>query len=194
MSYRTLKTTAVATLLVAAGTVQAEPATYKIDPTHTFVTFEAQHFGTSTNRGRFDQTEGEVKLDRKATTGSADITIHTGSISTGTSGFDGHLRGKRFFNAEQYPTATFKGSDFVFDKNGKIQAVKGDFTLLGKTLGVTIKAKHFNCYEHPYIKREVCGGDFETTIQRSRWGMDYGVAKGLPDDIRLVIQIEAIKQ
>jgi len=44
------------------------------------------------------------------------------------------------------------------------------------------------------LKRETCGGDFETTIMRSQWGMDYGVAKGLPDDIHLLIQIEAIKQ
>ena len=44
------------------------------------------------------------------------------------------------------------------------------------------------------LKREVCGGDFETTIARSQWGMNYGLNFGLPDNVRLLIQIEAVKQ
>jgi polyisoprenoid-binding protein YceI len=39
----------------------------------------------------------------------------------------------------------------------------------------------------------LCGGDFETTIQRSQWGMGYGIP-GIPDAVRLVIQVEAIRQ
>lgn len=179
-------------LALVTGAALAEPATYKIDPTHTFVTFEAQHFGTSTNRGRFDKSEGTVTLDKKAQTGSANITIHTNSINTGTTGFDKHLTGKDFFNSAKFPTAEFKGTSFTFD-GAKITAVKGTLTLLGKTKPVTITSNHFNCYENPFVKREVCGGDFETTIKRSQWGMDYGVAKGMPNDVKLVIQIEAVK-
>jgi len=59
---------------------------------------------------------------------------------------------------------------------------------------VTLKATRFNCYNNPLLKREVCGGDFETTIARSHWGMNYGIDRGLPDDIHLLIQVEAIKQ
>jgi len=42
-----------ATLL--AGATAAQAADYAMDPTHTFVTFEIGHFGTTTNRGRFDK-------------------------------------------------------------------------------------------------------------------------------------------
>ena len=70
----------------------------------------------------------------------------------------------------------------------------GTLTMLGKTQPVTLKATNFNCYMSPMIKREVCGGDFETTIARSAYGMAYGLTYGLPDNIRLLIQIEAIKQ
>ncbi|MEP6876269.1 MAG: YceI family protein, partial [Burkholderiales bacterium] len=70
----------------------------------------------------------------------------------------------------------------------------GTLTLLGKTQPVTLKASNFNCYTSPMLKREVCGGDFETTIARSQYGMAYGLNYGLPDNIRLLIQIEAIKQ
>ncbi|MCC6219157.1 MAG: polyisoprenoid-binding protein, partial [Aquabacterium sp.] len=38
-----------------------------------------------------------------------------------------------------------------------------------------------------------CGGDFETTIQREKFGMTYGLPF-IPNDVKLVIQVEAVKQ
>jgi polyisoprenoid-binding protein YceI len=191
-----MKFIALSALALAASTLvataQAAPATYGIDPTHTFVTFEAKHFGTSTNRGRFDKKEGTVVLDIAAKTGKADITIETGSINTGTAPFDGHLKSKDFFNSEVFPKATFVSDKFKFEGD-KVSEVSGTFTLLGKSQPVTLKASSFGCYENPRLKREVCGGDFETTIKRSDFGMTFGVPF-IPDDIKLLIQIEAIKQ
>lgn len=181
-----------AALFAAVGAAQAAPATYAIDPTHTFVTFEARHFGTSTNRGRFDKKQGTVTLDKAAKTGKVEITIETGSINTGTAPFDGHLKSKDFFNAEAFPTATFVGDQFKFDGD-KVSEVAGTLTLLGKTHPVVLKATNFNCYENPRLKREACGGDFETTIKRSDYGMTFGIP-GIPDEVKLIIQAEAIKQ
>jgi polyisoprenoid-binding protein YceI len=53
---------------------------------------------------------------------------------------------------------------------------------------------NFNCYNSPLLKKEVCGGDFETTIQRSQYGVNYGANYGFPDGVHLIIQVEAIKQ
>ena len=181
-----------ATVALAASIAHAEPTTYAIDPTHTFVTFEAKHFGTSTNRGRFDKKAGSVVLDVAAKTGKVDVTLDTGSINTGTAAFDGHLKGKDFFNAEAFPTATFSSDKVIFEGD-KVSAVVGTLTLLGKPQTVTLKANHFNCYQNPMLKRQVCGGDFDTTIQRADFGMSYGLPF-IPNDIHLVIQIEAVKQ
>ncbi len=178
--------------MALTGVAHAQSATYNIDPSHTSAIFEAKHFGTSTIRGRFDKKEGSVMLDRAAKTGKADISIDTASISTGVGPLDGHLKSKDFFNAADFPSAKFVGDKFVFDGN-KVTSVAGTLTLLGKSQPVTLTASNFNCYESPMLKREVCGGDFETTIQRSTYGMSYGLP-GIPDNIRLLIQIEAIKQ
>ena len=60
---------------------------------------------------------------------------------------------------------------------------------------VDFKANKFNCYPSPMLqKREVCGGDFVAVIDRSQWGVNYGSNFGVPNDVRLVIQIEAVKQ
>jgi polyisoprenoid-binding protein YceI len=170
----------------------AQAVTYSVEPTHTFVTWEAKHFGTSTSRGRFDKKDGSITIDRTAKTGRAEITIQTASMNTGVAPFDKHLTSKDFFNSEQFPTAVFKGEKFTFEGD-KVTAVEGTLTMLGKTNPVTLKASGFNCYQNPFFKREVCGGDFETTIKRSLYGMTYGLP-GIPDDIRLLIQIEAVRQ
>jgi polyisoprenoid-binding protein YceI len=186
------KTLLATALLAAAGFAQAQSATYAIDPTHTFVNFEAKHFGTSTLRGRFDRKEGAVQFDRAGKGGKAEITIDMASVSTGVGPLDGHLKSKDFFDAATHPSAKFVGDRFVFDGD-KVTEVGGTLTLLGKTNPVTLTATNFNCYQNPMLKREVCGGDFETTITRSQWGMAYGLP-GIPDNVRLVIQIEAVKQ
>lgn len=188
-SQLTLAVFAAATL----GVAHAEPASYMLEPTHTFVTFEIGHFGTSTNRGRFDKKEGTVTIDRAAKTGKLQLTIDATSVNTGTAAFDKHLQSPDLFNAAQFSTLTFVADKFSFNGD-KVSEVTGDLTLLGKTNPVTLKASQFNCYQHPMLKREVCGGDFETTIDRTQWGMNYGIDWGFPKNVRLVVQVEAIKQ
>jgi polyisoprenoid-binding protein YceI len=177
----------------ALAGASAQAATYNIDPTHTFVTFEVTHFGTSTNRGRFDKKEGVVQFDRAAKTGSVNLTIQADSINTGTEAFNAHLKKPDFFDAAKHPTMTFSADKFSFSGD-KVSEVTGSLTLLGKTLPVVLKATSFNCYDHPMLKREVCGGDFETTIMRSDWGMKWGIDFGIPDKVKLLIQVEAAKQ
>jgi polyisoprenoid-binding protein YceI len=191
-----MKKTLLALALVPvlfASAAQAQSATYAIEPTHTFVTFEIDHFGTTTNRGRFDKKEGTVQFDRAGKTGKVDITIDTSSINTGTAPFDGHLKSAEILNVAAHPTARFVSDKFVFEGD-KVKEVTGQFTLMGKTNPVTLKATKFNCYMSPMIKREVCGGDFEATIKRSQWGASYGINYGFSDDMRLVVQVEAVKQ
>lgn len=184
---------AAAAGLFALGAVQAQSATYAIEPTHTFVTFEIGHFGTSTNRGRWDKKEGTVQFDRAAKTGRVELSIDMTSINTGVAPFDGHLKSKDFFNVAEHPVAKFVGNKFNF-AGDKVTSVEGTLTLLGKSNPVTLQAKQFNCYTNPMFKREVCGGDFEATIQRSQWGLGYGLPVVAPDSVRLLIQVEAIKK
>ena len=184
---------AAAAAALVAGFAHAENATYAFDPNHTYVTFEIGHFGTSTNRGRFDKKEGSVQLDRAAKTGKVEATIDVTSINTGFDAFNKHLQSADLFNAAKYPTIKFVGDKFTFNGD-KVSTISGNLTLLDKTLPVTLKANQFNCYQSPMIKREVCGGDFETTIDRTLFGMDYGIQYGFPKEAHLVIQVEAIKQ
>jgi polyisoprenoid-binding protein YceI len=180
------------TLCAAAFAAAAEPATFALDPDHTIVTFEALHMGTSTQRGRLQAKEGTVMLDRATKSGKADITIDLASASTATASLQGFLRGDRMFNIAVNPTARFVADTFTFDGD-RLASLAGTLTLNGKSQPVTLKATRFNCYENSMLKREVCGGDFTTTIQRSQYGLG-ALAQVTPDEVPLLIQVEGIRQ
>lgn len=188
----TFLTLATAAALIAPA-VHAQPATYAVDPTHTFATFEISHFGASVNRGRFDKKEGAVQFDKAGKTGKVELTLHINSINTGTPSFDKHLQSADIFDAAKFPTAHFVGDKFNYEGD-KLVSVAGNMTIKGKTQPVTFKANQFACYDSPMLKREVCGGDFETTIQRSQWGVNWGLQMGVADATKLIIQVEAVKQ
>ena len=185
------KTLTVLAALLTAGAASA--ADYAIDPTHTFATFEISHFGASVNRARFDKKEGSVQFDRAARTGKVDISLDMTSVNSGTAAFDKHLQSADIFNAAQFPKARFVSDKFVFNGD-KVTEVQGQLTLLGKTQPVSFKANQFACFQSPMLKREVCGGDFEATIDRTAFGVNYGVDWGFPKNVRIVLQVEAVKQ
>jgi polyisoprenoid-binding protein YceI len=191
MRFPLLSVAAAAALL--AGVSQVHAATYTLDPDHTFVTFEIGHFGTSTNRGRFDKKEGTVQFDRAGKTGKVDIVFHTASINTGTEAFNQHLQSADLLDSAKFPTARFVANKFDFSGD-KVTQVTGNLTLMGQTHPITLKASNFNCYDNPKHKREVCGGDFETTLDRSQFGINYAIDWGFSKNVRLLIQVEAIKQ
>ena len=186
-------TLSMAAAIILGAAAPAMAANYAIDPSHTYATFEIDHMGTTTNRARFDKKEGTVEFDRAAKTGKVDISLDMTSVNSGFANFNKHLQSKDIFDAEQFPKARFVSDKFVFDGD-KVAEVQGQLTLKGKTAPVTFKASKFNCYPSPMLqKREVCGGDFVAVIDRSQWGVNYGSNFGVPNDVRLVIQIEAVK-
>ena len=181
----------LATLLAAVGAAHA--AEYKIDPMHTYARFAIDHFGTSTNVGGIFGITGSMSFDRAKHTGSIDVKLPLANLQSSSEQFTHHLKSADLFNAEKFPEMRFQSTKFHFSGN-RLTAVDGNLTLLGKTQPVRLRARKFNCYNSPMLKTEVCGGDFTTTIDRTKWGMDYLVKMGMTKNVRLDIQIEAAKQ
>jgi polyisoprenoid-binding protein YceI len=181
----------VATLGLASA-ARAEGVTYVFDPSHTQVTWELMHLGTSTMRGRFNRIEGHATLDRAARKGELSVVIDPASISTGVLPLDGLLRGTQGFSVQEHPKAYFVGRQFAFDGD-KVVSVRGELTLRGIGQALTLRATGFNCYQHPELQREVCGGDFETELMRSNFGINHSLPF-IGDRVRLLIQVEGVRQ
>lgn len=187
-----LKAIAAAALALASVSAIAAPTAYNIEPGHTYPSFEADHMGISFWRGKFNKTSGTVTLDRAAKTGTIDITVDTSSLDFGHAKMNDHAKGKDMFNVEKFPTATFKSNTIKF--NGDVPvAAEGEFTLLGVTKPLTLTINKFKCIEHPMLKREVCGADATGQFNRSDFGLNYGVPRGFSPEVKLAIQVEALK-
>ena len=72
-------------------------------------------------------------------------------------------------------------------------AVEGELTLHGVTKPLTLTFKQFKCMQNPVSKKEVCGADVAGSLDRSAFGIDYGAKYGFKQDVKLLIQVEAIR-
>ena len=182
---------AAAALFAATFAAQAAPVAYNIDPQHTYPSFEADHMGISTWRGKFDHTSGTVTMDREAGTGTVDIVVDMNSGDFGLDALNKMAKGKELFESAKYPKAHFKGTLEGFTDGAPTRAV-GTLELHGKTNPVTLDIKKFKCIQHPMFKREDCGADIYATIDREQFGMPAGKEYGFSMAVDLRIQVEAI--
>jgi polyisoprenoid-binding protein YceI len=182
--------------LVAAASFNAlaEEVTYQLDPSHTYPSFAADHFGgVSTWRGKFDKSSGTVSIDRAAKTGTLDATIDMTSVAIGNDKLDGELKSAQFFDTDKFPTATYKGTSMKFKGDVPTQ-VQGELTLHGVTKPVTLTIQSFKCFTHPMLKKEVCGTEATATFDRADFGIDYGKAYGFSMKTVLNIQAEGVRE
>jgi polyisoprenoid-binding protein YceI len=181
-------------LACCSGAALAAPATYTVDPDHTYPHFEVDHFGgMSVWRGLFKETSGTVVLDREAKIGSVEIVVNTGSVEFGNAKLNEHVVGPKMLDSAKFPVATYTGKLVDF-KDGAPTAVDGTFTLHGITHPLVLKINSFKCVQHPIFKREFCGADAIGTFQRDEYGVSAGKDYGFKQDVLLRIQIEALKQ
>jgi polyisoprenoid-binding protein YceI len=179
-------------LAALAGVARAEPVRYRFDPTHTFVSFELVHFGTSTIRGRFGPLNGEATLDRAARKGRVQVEIDTASVNTGVAVLDARLKEGDMLAVQANPRAYLVAERVEFDDAGRIKSLRGEFTLRGVSMPLTLTALRFNCYTSPLIRREVCGGDFEGQFNRSTAGITHSLPF-VADSVHLLVQVEGIR-
>lgn len=164
---------------------------YTMDPEYTIPVFEVQHLGFTTQRGRFNKTEGKVMLDLAAKKGHVEFTVFTNTLDMGSQAWTIHVSSPGLFNVEQYPTMTFKSDKLIFDGN-KVVAAEGQFTLLGVTKLLNVTVNRFNCGTNPANKKPMCAGDIVATIKRSDFGMTKYIST-VSDEIKINVPIEAYK-
>jgi polyisoprenoid-binding protein YceI len=181
-------------LLVSAVTsASAASTTYSVDPDHTHPSFEVDHFGgLSTWRGTFKKTSGTIQMDTAAKTGAVDVVIDTSTVDFAHDKLNEHVSSPEILDVAKFPTAEYKGT-FVEFANGAPRTISGDLTLHGITKPVTLTINSFKCFEHPMLKKQVCGADASGTFNRADFGVNYGQQYGFKQDVLLRIQVEGVK-
>lgn len=188
----------LAAVMLAVGSISgaiAAPSTYQLDPTHTYPSFETDHFGgISIWRGKFNKSSGSFTIDTAAKKGTLDVTIDMTSVAIGNDALDAELKSDMFFDTAKFPTAVYKGTSVKFNGAGKPTDVIGELTLHGVTKPVNLKILSYKCFTNPMLKKEVCGTDAVTTFNRADFGINYGKDYGFTMPVTLRIQAEGVKQ
>ncbi len=169
----------------------AAEVVYEIDPAHTYPSFEADHMGISTWRGKFNHNTGTVRLDREAGTGSVEIVVDLASIDFGHEDMNTSARGDKLFDSEQHPRALYRGELTEF-RAGAPTRVAGTLELRGIRRPLDLEIRHFRCIAHPLHGRELCGADAVARLRRDDFGIDAGVDHGFDMEVLLRIQVEAV--
>lgn len=179
---------AAAALGVFCAGAPAAEEQFKIDPDHTYPSFEFSHMGISVWRGKFTKTSGTVTLDREAKTGSVEVRVDSASVDFGHRTMNGVAISEDWLNVDRFPVMRYRGP-IVFEADKPV-AVDGELTLLAVTKPVRLKINSFNCMTHPLFRREVCGADAEGDFNRADFGM-----KQYPQgaQMHLRIQVEGMR-
>ena len=187
--------TTAALLSAIATSSQAEMARYELDTTHTATFFTIEHIGFSKTLGIFTEVTGSFMYDSETQElGDVQVSINADSVDTFDDARDGHVKNKDFLDVKNHPEITFV-ADSGSPESANSGTVTGDLTILGQTHPVTLNVNLNKAEEYPFgHKRFVLGLSIDTTINRSDFGMSYGVANGLVGDaVDIKIETEAMK-
>jgi polyisoprenoid-binding protein YceI len=173
-------------------------STWNIDPSHASVEFSVRHLMISTVKGRFSDVLGRVVSDHSDLTKSqVEVTIGVNSIDTREAQRDTHLRSPDFFDAEKFPTITFRSTRVADVSNGNFKLI-GDLTIHGVTREVALDVVAEGRGKDPW-GGERAGFSVTGKIKRSDFGLVWnqvletgGVAVG--DEVKIAIDVELVKQ
>ena len=184
---RLLLAVAVATGFAAVASAE----TYVIDPRHSQVMFTYSHLDFSNITVRFDEVEGEVSYDPANVEASrVKASVSIASVSSGVPDLDAHFKRDDLFDAEQFPTATFRSTAVTKVGEGQLR-VTGDLTIHGVTRETTFDVTVNRVAEHPMRKQSAAGFDAVATVKRSDFGMDKYVPN-ISDEVTIRITVEAL--
>ncbi len=175
-----------------AGPKALAPGIYKLDPAHTKVGFEVSHLVISTVEGKFTGFEGQIEAGKKFTDAKIQTTVQTGTVDTGNSDRDKHLRSPDFFDADKFPKMTFVSKKITgTPENFKMM---GDLTIKGTTLPVTFSGKYNGTVNDPWGNTKA-GFTASTKIKRKDYGLNWTklIESGpvVGDEVTISLKVEA---
>jgi polyisoprenoid-binding protein YceI len=178
-----------------AGPSVNAPSTWKIDPTHSELSFTIRHM-VSKVRGQFDAWSGTIIADPADwSTASVEVVAQTASIDTNNERRDADLRSDNHFDADANPTVTFRSTK-VTRFAGDSVSIAGSLTVHGITRPVVLRG-HLNGITGAPGKRRA-GFEAETTINRKDFNMTWNrIVEGssmVGDEVRIEIDIAAVEQ
>lgn len=167
------------------------------DPAHSEIGFKVKHLMITNVAGSFKEyvlevtTKGEDFVDPRI-----HFTAKSGSIETGDSQRDQHLRSADFFDSETYPEIKFISTGYERQDEESYELF-GDLTIKNITKPVKLDVEFAGIVKDPFGNTKA-GFVVSGKIDRKEWNLNWNAALGaggllVSDDVRVVCEIQLIK-
>lgn len=171
---------------------------WKLDPSHSELTFKVKHLMISNVKGEFQKFDGQIvsqgeDFDRAKFTATADAN----SIYTNNKDRHTHLRSADFFDAENSKELKFEGTAFekLDEDNYKLT---GLLTIKVNSKEVILDVEHGGMMKDPY-GQEKAGFSIGGKINRKEFGLTGNAALEtggvmVSDEVRINGELQFVKQ
>ena len=171
--------------------------TYTIERDHSELGFQVRHAGIAKVRGKFTEYDGTIVVADDVAQSSAEVTMQTASVFTGSEARDNHLRSADFFDAEANPTITFRSTEVRLD-GGEDLALAGDLTINGVTRPVELEVEYNGAATDPFGNQRI-GFEAKTRVNRKDFGLTWNAALEtggvlVSDQVTILLDVSAVKQ
>ncbi|UDF13703.1 YceI family protein [Antiquaquibacter oligotrophicus] len=170
--------------------------TWKLDPTHSEVSFSVKHLMISKVRGTFETFDVTIVTAENPADSTIDATIDVASVNTGVEARDQHLRTSDFFLVEEHPEMVFHSTEFTGTPDNF--TVTGDLTLRGVTKPVVLTGEFGGLIVDGYGQTRA-GATATTKINRHDFGVSWnnaleGGGVTLGDDVTINLDLQVVLQ
>jgi polyisoprenoid-binding protein YceI len=152
--------------------------TYKIDTTHSEISFTVRHMMFAKVRGQFKKWTASLDYNpADPTRAKVRAEVDVASIDTREEQRDGHLKSGDFFDAEKFPKLTFVGKK-IEPNGGRGKGrytLVGDLTIRDVTREVALEAEETGGGKDPWGNQRL-GFNVKGSINRSDWGLKWNQA------------------
>lgn len=173
-------------------------STWNIDPVHSIAEFRVKHLMISSVRGQFTGVTGSLTYNESDPTQSqVQAAVDVSTINTHDPQRDAHLKSADFFDAEKYPTFTFKSSRVTRRSDGSL-AVAGSLTMHGVTKDVEFAVEGPTApVKDPWGNTRI-GVSATTKINRKDFGLTWNAALEtggvmVGEEVSITLELEFVK-
>jgi polyisoprenoid-binding protein YceI len=170
---------------------------WNIDVAHTGINFSVRHMVISKVRGRFAKYTAALRIDEQdVTRSSIEARIDAGSVETGITDRDTHLRSADFLDADKFPELRFRSTriEKVDDEHYRLI---GELTIRDVTREVTLDVEYGGRAKDPWGNERI-GFVAKTSLNRKDYGLRWnqlleagGAMVG--DRVDIDIELEAVR-
>ena len=184
--------------MATTSVTPASVTTWKLDPAHSSAEFKVKHMMISNVKGSFSGLTGTLSENTAdPTRSSITASIDINSLSTGDPQRDAHLKSADFFDAETYPTMTFKSTQVKRKGEGEYE-VTGDLTIHGVSKPVTFAVEGPSTPgKDPWGNTRI-GLSATTKINRKDFGLTWNAALEtggilVGEDVQITLDVQFIQ-